>query len=166
MNMKKIFLNDADFVVNTMIAINRKEGRRIIDYQDVENYQNAINENFSKKEIHVIRYNCDVAKECEDDFSVIYKDKNYYAMLPWISWEDLIYKYYGYLPINVACCFSSLENYQQLLKRSPKDLQRFSDIYEEFLTSKQIELQKCANSLEEEVHGLQKKLTCITSLRK
>lgn len=126
----QICLNDDTFVVNALIEIHRKEGRRIIDEEDVLNYHRVLEENLAERGLFVIRNEGVFASKFFDEVRVVSKDKKkYYAMLPWIEEEELVENYRNFLPYPYMLSMMDPMISQKLLSKSNVELDYLHRIY-------------------------------------
>lgn len=103
--MKKYYISYENLIVNCLIEINKKTGRRIIDMQDIYVYDEKIKKSSKKNNIDLtISYEMNgLDKEFKTFISLEHNPKPIYVMLPWIDSKDLIFNFRGYIPFDILC---------------------------------------------------------------
>ena len=148
--MEEYKLNLEDLIVNTMITINEKEKRRVIDYIDIANYKKIIIDLAKKIDIQLFIDESNYQKcKYELENYILIKD-NKYVMLPWIENKDLIENFRGYLPLNIVIMFCNKDIPNMIKKRESGVMEKFR--VTEFLTEKLY-----ISEIENEIVNLEKK---------
>lgn len=129
----QIFFKE-DYVVNAMIEFHRKEGRRIIDEEDVLSYQKILEEHFDDSGVSVIKRDGEFGQKFYDGMQVIERQgKNYYVMVPWIEEEELVENYRNLLPFEILLSMMDPTIPRQLLQKSEEELENMDAIYVSWL---------------------------------
>ena len=98
--MKEYKFRYSDLIMNTLIEVNRKENRRVIDYEDLKNYKELIKSEAEKRNISLTfepfisteKYIKTLEEETSDYILINYKESNnidYIILYPWISIEEI-----------------------------------------------------------------------------
>lgn len=129
----QIFFKE-DYVVNAMIEFHRKEGRRIIDEDEVLSYQKILEEHFDDSGLSVIKRDGEYNQKFYDGMQVIERQgKNYYVMVPWIEEEELVENYRNLLPFPFLLSMMDPTISRQLLQKSEEELENMDAIYVSWL---------------------------------
>ena len=129
----QIFFKE-DYVVNAMIEFHRKEGRRIIDEEDVLSYQQILEKHFDDSGLSVIKREGEFGQKFYDGMQVIERQgKNYYVMVPWIEEEELVENYRNLLPFQFLLSKMDPTISRQLLQKSEEELENMDAIYVSWL---------------------------------
>lgn len=134
---KKYQLKTSDLVFNTLIAVNEKENRRIIDTKDLFEFEELLRKKCSE-------YGFLLEKEILEDekrlSSYIYQQgegsSKKYGLLPWIGVADL-YETRLSLPFDLCVIFSIHHPEAKMKKKSKKELESLRKI-EDLVISKVI----------------------------
>lgn len=130
----EIYFGKDDFIVNAMIEIHRKEGRRIIDEDEVLSYQKILEEHFDDSGLSVIKRDGEYNQKFYDGMQVIERQgKNYYVMVPWIEEEELVENYRNLLPFLFLLSMMDPTISRQLLQKSEEELENMDAIYVSWL---------------------------------
>ena len=130
----EIYFGKDDFIVNAMIEIHRKEGRRIIDEDEVLSYQKILEEHFDDSGLSVIKRDGEYNQKFYDGMQVIERQgKNYYVMVPWIEEEELVENYRNLLPFPFLLSMMDPTISRQLLQKSEEELENMDAIYVSWL---------------------------------
>lgn len=129
-----IYFGEDDFIVNAMIEIHRKEGRRIIDEEEVLSHQKILEEHFDDSGLSVIKRDGEYNQKFYDGMQVIERQgKNYYVMVPWIEEEELVENYRNLLPFPFLLSMMDPTISRQLLQKSEEELENMDAIYVSWL---------------------------------
>ncbi len=129
-----IYFTEDDFIVNAMIEIHRKEGRRIIDEEEVLCYQKILGENFDDSGLSVIKRDGEYNQRFYEEMQVIERQgKRYYVMIPWIEEEELVENYRNLLPFSFLLSMMDPTISRKLLQKSEKELENMDAIYVSWL---------------------------------
>ena len=129
-----IYFGEDDFIVNAMIEIHRKEGRRIIDEEEVLSYQKILEEHFDDSGLSVIKREGGYDQKFYDGMQVIERQgKKYYVMVPWIEEEELVENYRNLLPFQFLLSMMDPTISRQLLQKSEEELENMDAIYVSWL---------------------------------
>lgn len=129
----QIFFKE-DYVVNAMIEFHRKEGRRIIDEEDVLSYQQILEEHFDDSGVSVIKRDGEFGQKFYDGMQVIERQgKTYYVMVPWVEEEELVENYRNLLPFEILLSMMDPTIPRQLLQKSEEELENMDAIYVSWL---------------------------------
>lgn len=130
----EIYFGKDDFIVNAMIEIHRKEGRRIIDEDEVLSYQKILEEHFDDSGLSVLKRDGEYNQKFYDGMQVIERQgKNYYVMVPWIEEEELVENYRNLLPFPFLLSMMDPTISRQLLQKSEEELENMDAIYVSWL---------------------------------
>ena len=130
----EIYFGKDNFIVNAMIEIHRKEGRRIIDEDEVLSYQKILEEHFDDSGLSVIKRDGEYNQKFYDGMQVIERQgKNYYVMVPWIEEEELVENYRNLLPFLFLLSMMDPTISRQLLQKSEEELENMDAIYVSWL---------------------------------
>lgn len=130
----EIYFGKDDFIVNAMIEIHRKEGRRIIDEDEVLSYQKILEEHFDDSGLSVIKRDGEYNQKFYDGMQVIERQgKNYYVMVPWIEEDELVENYRNLLPFLFLLSMMDPTISRQLLQKSEEELENMDAIYVSWL---------------------------------
>ena len=130
----EIYFGKDDFIVNAMIEIHRKEGRRIIDEDEVLSYQKILEEHFDDSGLSVLKRDGEYNQKFYDGMQVIERQgKNYYVMVPWIEEEELVENYRNLLPFLFLLSMMDPTISRQLLQKSEEELENMDAIYVSWL---------------------------------
>ena len=129
----QIFFKE-DYIVNAMIEFHRKEGRRIIDEEDVLSYQKILEEHFDDSGVSVIKRDGEFGQKFYDGMQVIKRQgKTYYVMVPWVEEEELVENYRNLLPFQFLLSMMDPTISRQLLQKSEEELENMDAIYVSWL---------------------------------
>lgn len=129
----QIFFKE-DYVVNAMIEFHRKEGRRIIDEEDVLSYQQILEKHFDDSGLSVIKREGEFGQKFYDGMQVIKRQgKTYYVMVPWVEEEELVENYRNLLPFLFLLSMMDPTISRQLLQKSEEELENMDAIYVSWL---------------------------------
>lgn len=147
--MEDYYLKLKDLVINTMITINVKEKRRVIDNTDINNYKEVLKKLSieSKIQIHFDKSDYENVKYEIKDY-ILVKD-NKFIMLPWLETNDLIGGFRSYLPLDLILlvCNHKIPNMMEDRSIEIKNEYRkiedvTSDFYSKKIESENLELEK------------------------
>lgn len=120
-------LNYDDFVLNLLIQVNQFSGRRIVSEIEIQKYKSAIYKKSIQDRIRILFQDSrqdflETFNDYKDLISLIYKnDKMYIAMNPYITYEDLINRCRGYLPLNLLLLLTDTSIINHILANSVTD---------------------------------------------
>lgn len=144
----QIFFKE-DYVVNAMIEFHRKEGRRIIDEEDVLSYQQILEKHFDDSGVSVIKRDGEFGQKFYDGMQVIERQgKTYYVMVPWVEEEELVENYRNLLPFEILLSMMDPTIPRQLLQKSDEELEKVRSIYSSWLVDVYNDISS------QEVHGV------------
>lgn len=165
--MEKIsyYLNYGDIIINTMIVINQKSNRRIIDDKDIKD--------FEKKFMDLCKSNnIDIIISPMDDYaseslnSYVLNNDGKIIMLPWLDKSDLIENFRAYLPLNICLVLCKKELKDMLIDRTDEELKQFKN--KEIDTAKfyEADIKRTINNIETKKALACKRLLKIRELNK
>lgn len=122
-------------VINTIIAINNKEGRKIIDSTDINNFITTLQSECEKRDvaIQITDASSENIKAIED-YLYPYKqgDDTCYMVLPWIKPTDMYYFDIGTISLELsAILFDSFSN--KLKDRDEESKRLLNKTYNKFV---------------------------------
>lgn len=163
--MYRYTLEETDLIINTLIEINKKENRRVIDIIDINNYKHLILEKAKEKNINIF-FNNMIDTNIEDYIYIVEDSKTKYVMLPWVTSEDLIEKFRGYLPLDLCVILCDKEIKENIPVRSKLETTFFNDINSNIANMFTEKLLDNINKLEKQKQKEQKKLRKIKEITK
>lgn len=175
--MKEYKFRYSDLIMNTLIEVNRKENRRVIDYEDLKNYKELIKSEAEKRNISLTfepfisteKYIKTLEEETSDYILINYKESNnidYIILYPWISEEEIKENFRNEFSHNAWNIFNDITSNPkvQLPKRNSKPTRKFVAIQDE-INNKYLSIyQTRVEDAEKELQEAQKKLIKIKNV--
>lgn len=175
--MKEYKFRYSDLVMNTLIEVNKKENRRVIDFEDIKNYKELIKNEALKKgavlvfEPYTGKEECvkKLEEETNDYILITYKESNnidYIVLYPWISEEEIKEEFRDDFPHSIWNIFNDITSNPkiQLPKRSSKPTKKLGTIQYE-INNKYLEIYQIkVEEAELQLDDAQKKLTKIKNV--
>lgn len=147
-NKKKISINYNNLIINTLIAINEKEKRRIIDSIDIRNYKDVLEKRARERGLEIVYEEDNNNEEVLDQY--IYCDRyvngEIFGIIPSYRTTSL-YDSRMNLSFDLCLLFSDITIFQEMSKRDEADIKRLNVMNDSVVLSYIDSLEKERNEI-------------------
>lgn len=162
--MKKYCLKYSDLVINTLIAVDEREHRRVIDSKDALSYKKQIEKKAMESSISFTFQNdLQSFNKSIGNYLILQKDK--YMILPWVDKREMSLKFNKNIPNDILQIMHSDEVHSNLINRTDDEKKLFKNIEDDATDFYYEQIEEEIMEIENHKHKCVSKLIKIKSIR-